>query len=691
MPEHVALSEQETQLSNGKILLEEFYRPSTEIQSAIFDVYEKFIRWRSLREQGYKQFNGQQLTDWLEDGREKYWGYQPVSYDVDVPQFFLPETRNQINSLLARVAGMRMKPNFEGVEGFDIVKATILKDFFEYWRRSSNQKIKNFWAYLYMVINGTYVGFVGYKSRSRELRDITMFDPLTGETEWTKRKDVDQDVIQLPCNLEDIYIPKLWEPDIQEQDEIIWRTLIKWSDFKNAFAGYELGNYVFPGMQFADQSIFQQFISYDVRGSDFVEVIRYFNAPKDRYMIIANGVLLNPVKEKGTKAEIISPLPWNHKMLPFVKSVMEPLDPNFFYGMSLPQKGSDAQKYLNKFMELALEREIRSVSKPIITTDPSAQLGLEFKPGRVYQVGVDVNQYKEMQVEPVSGSFWNMIQMMQTQMNRSGSGSTNPVTGGKQPRSATEKAAEANQMKEANNFYFLFYEDLMEQTAWMAIQNMIQFYTAEKTNKILGEKKFRKILNMIDIQLADGGRGNRYIRITDNPAPNEELQNEAWYRSIFKKERAEIIEVSPKQLRQIKFDIKIEFEPEDSPVTERALFIDFAQTLVSLFQPYQLLDMKKMLFRMIETFGENVADYIPDQLVTDYENERFGIAPQQPTPIPGGTPEANKINQSTTGQMYGAMGPGNREANATGMPSPLQGGTNIRPKNIPPIVTQPEI
>jgi len=41
--------------------------------------------------------------------------------------------------------------------------------------------------------------------------------------------------------------------------------------------------------------------------------------------------------------------------------------------------------------------------------------------------------------------------------------------------------------------------------------------------------------------------------------------------------------------------------------------------------------------------------------------------------------------------MYGAMGPGNREANATGMPSPLQGGTNIRPKNIPPIVTQPEI
>ena len=97
MPEYVSLSEQQQTKTGDKILLEEFYRPSKQVQEAIFDVYEKFIRWRSLREQGYKQFNGQQLTDWLEERTGKVLGLQPLSYDVDVPQFFLPETRNQVN------------------------------------------------------------------------------------------------------------------------------------------------------------------------------------------------------------------------------------------------------------------------------------------------------------------------------------------------------------------------------------------------------------------------------------------------------------------------------------------------------------------------------------------------------------------------------------------------------------------
>ena len=659
------------QLKGQKVLLEDYYHPSRDIQEAIFDVYEKFIRFRSLREQSYKQFNGKMFSDWLQESREKYWGYLPLSYDLDVPQFFFPETRNQINSILGKIANLKQKPKFEGVKGFDLVKATILKALFEAFKRSKNQKIKNFWQFLYTIVNGTCVVFVGFKSREIERKRVTMFDAATGKTKWSTKKEEESEVEEVICNLEDIYIPKLWEPDIQEQDEIIWRTLIKWSDFKNTFDGYALSKYVFPGMQFADQSIFAQFLAYDVRGSDFVEVIKYFNAPKDRYMIIANGVLLNPVKEEGKNDEILCPLPWNHKHLPFAKTVFEPLDANFFYGMPLPQKVKSPQEALNKLWELALDRETRSVAAPIITTDPNANEGLEFKAGRIYGVGVPVSEYKELTVAPLSSSYWNMLGSLQNLMQRTGTGSQ-VLTGGKQPKSATEKSAEVQIQKETVGLYFLFYQDLLEQTTWLSMQNMIQFYTAHKVEDIVGTRKFRKVLALTEMQLTQGGMGNMEVRIADKPASNEELKEESWFRSLMNKERVEIIEVTPKMLNEVYFDIKIDFENENPPETEQALFTNWANWLMQTFYPLGLVDPKKILFRATEMKGELASDYIPDQMVEAYEKERFGLQqpqpPQQPgqgPPGQGGNPMQDQASQGQ-GQQMGAYGPAKRQNNAMG-------------------------
>lgn len=662
--------------NDTKILLEEYYKPPKNIQEEIFGVYEKYIKWRALREQPYKQFNGQNLTSYLQEAREKFWGYLPLSTDLDVPQFFFPETRNQVIGILTKIANLRMKPRFDGVEDFDIVKATILKDLFEYWRRNSNQKIKNFWNFLYTVINGTSIVFVAYRSLVKNVKEISLYDPNTGEVIYDEKENDNSDVYQVLCNLEDIYIPKIWEADIQEQKQIIWRTLMKFSDFKEAFSEYENSKYVIPGSQFSDSSIFSQFFSYNVLGGDFVEVIRYFDADNDKYMIIANGVLLNPIKTKGGKQEIC-PLVWNHKKLPFAKTIFEPLDANFFYGIPLPQKVKTPQDALNKMWELLLEREIRSISAPIITTDPSVELGLEFKPGRIYQVQADVNQYRELQVSPTSPSYWNAINSLQGIINRSGVGGLSPIITSRQPRTATEKAAEEVYKKEVAGLYYLFYEDLMEQIAWLVIQNMIQFYTSQKVEKIVGSRKFNKILSLVNAKLAGGGIGNREIRITNSPLPPQELKQEAWYRSLFRKEKVEIIEVTPEMLKQLKFDIKIDFEPDYSQTQEQAMFLDFITILYKLFMPYNLIDPKKTLFRLIEKFGENIADFIPDNLVAEYEMEKFGVAQQQQIPNIGELPMVNKFNQSLRGMNYGAMGTAKRESNIMETPLAEYVGTEM--------------
>ena len=665
-----------------KIRLEDVYKPPRNIQEEIIDVYEKYLRWRSLRESSYKQLNGIDLTDWLQEGREKFWGYKPLNEDADTPQFFFPETRNQIMAILSTITSLRLKPRFKGVEGFNIVKSTILKSLFECWRRTSNEKIKNFQHYLYMVENGTAVVFVGYKNHKKTVKNIKYHDPETGETEFEESEVDDSDIVEELCNLEDIYIPKPWESDIQEQEQIIWRTLLKFKDFKTFFSKYRDADKVFPGMQFADSSIFAQFMSYDIRGGDFVEVIRYFDCEKDKYMIIANGVLLNPVNVKGDKQEI-SPMPWNHKKLPFAKAVFEPIGSNFFYGMSLPQKVKDSQEALNVMVRLALEREIRAQSAPILTNDPTIEAGLEMKPGRIYQVGTDPNNYKELQMMPTSGGFYNLMNSMQGLMARTSTGGMGIPMSGKQPRSATEKAQEDEMKKQTASLQSLFYQDLLEQIAWLTIQNMIQFYTAEKTKDALGKGTYHKILSLSEIQLTGGGMGNREVRITDHPKSNDELLKESWDRSLLTKEKVEIIEVSPKALQKLRYDIEIDFESEQTPAEEKALYLDYVTTMYKLFGPSvsaqlglpALIDLKKMMFRTAEKFDENIADIIPDQLIGDYQQEMFGFTdqppqpqqqPQQPQQPQGqqqqGQPNAeslpavNAINQRTRGRMMGGQG-----------------------------------
>lgn len=677
------------EIGKGKYYLENFYKPSEDLQKHIYSVYDKYIKWRALKEMNYKWFNNSTINDYLDDARKKFWGYLPLNPDIDTPQFFFPETRNQIIGILSKLANLRMKPSFEGVEGFDLVKSTVLNDLFDYWKKRASRKITNFWQFLYCVINGTVVVFTGYNSKVRNVKNITYHNPETGKTEYKIERLDESEIEDVIVNLEDFFFPKLWVPanQIQEQEEVVWRTLVKWADFKEQFKGYKNARYVAPGAQFADSSIFADFLSYDVRGSDFVEVIKYFNAPLDQYSIIANGVLLNPINESE-----VSPLPWNHKKLPFSASIFEPLDATFFFGMPLPQKVKSPQDALNRMWELMLDREQRSVSAPIITTDPSVELGLEFKAGRIYQVQADVNQYREMQMAPTSGSYWNALSSLQGIVSRTGSGGTSPMSLTRQPASATEASQVSQQMKEATGLYFMFYQDLIEQKVWITLMNMIQFYTSEKVANILGGRKFHKILSMTDARLFGGGIGNREVRIVDEPLSAEELKQESYMRSLLKKEKVEIIEVTPKGLQQLRFDLSIKFEVENSPETERALFLDYLSTMWNLFGQTGLLSAKKSLYRAAEKFNEPISDIVDESVVSEYEKERFGITnPEEESkkkmaeaqkqgaaagmeagggmssalgPGQGQGGPVDKVNQSMRGQMFGAKGPAARSPGA---------------------------
>jgi hypothetical protein len=91
----------------AKYMLEEYYRPPEQIRRFTFEILDKLIKWRSLRDQPYRQFNSQPFVVYLRDARQKFWGYLPLSYEAETPQFFFPETRNQITSILSKIANLK--------------------------------------------------------------------------------------------------------------------------------------------------------------------------------------------------------------------------------------------------------------------------------------------------------------------------------------------------------------------------------------------------------------------------------------------------------------------------------------------------------------------------------------------------------------------------------------------------------
>lgn len=650
--------------NEDKVLLEDKYKPSDELLEAIYDVYDKFAEWKAIKSNNYRQFGGTNLSSWLQNSRDKFYGYSPVSEDGQ--KFFFQETRNQITELLSRIANLRTRASFEGVEGFDILKSTLLNDLFHHWSRHAKRVYRNFRYYLYAVINGTVIVYVGFRHEKKKRESVTKYDDETGEMSW-KMEDVEvAEVEEQLCNLEDIFFPKIWEPDIQKQGEIIWREMITKADFDKRYGQFKNSEHVFEGSMLSDQSIFAELISPVAIDKNLVEVIRYYNSDDNKYMIIANGVLLNPAKKNGK--DVIGPMPWNHGQLPFGKEIFEFIDSQFFFGMSMGQKVSDPQKALNDMWELLIDREKKAIARPILTNDPSMEEGVEFKAGHVYQVGADVQAgYRELEMGSASSSYWNALGTLQGIIDRTGSGGVEPIQRSRQPESATAHRVSYQKERTISGMYYLSYEHLLEQISWLAVKNMIQFYSSSIVRRALGERKFNYIFALNDIRLVGGGNGNREVRVTDKPKPNKELQEEAMTKSLLKKEKVEIIEVTPQQLHDLSFDIKIAFDEELTPEGEQAMFMDWSIMMMNLFGQQGLVDPKKLAFRNIEKMRESPADIMPDELLGEYEMERFGVRasqPQQQQQVPGGMPQLNRFNQGLRGERYGAQGPQAREEGA---------------------------
>lgn len=626
---------------------------------AVTSDYTDLIQWKSYRSGFPQQFRGYDFDSYLALSRQLFWNsISTKSQDLKglELEFSIPFARKEAMDFLAKLVALGVKPGIQG-DDLNALGMKILNGIYKHWQFKNNEKVETFWELLYGVMNGTVCSYVGYLDTTLQRRYLTSFDDKTGDYTMThKDQKYWNDVMKCIVPIEDIYLPKIFERNIQKQGRLIWRTQMDPKEFYSEYGHYPMAKYVFPGNRIAEDSLYFRLLGgTGTTSATKIDVIRKYDWIKDEYRITAGGLVLNALgRNKGEGIEW-APMPFDHKMAPFTWGIMNPLDEKFAYGLSIPFMVKDPHKILNTSFTMMVERELRAIDPPIITSDLEAP---EFIYGQHKTIGVnDINAYKEFTVQEPSQAFFTMINSLQGNMSSMANGGQNPAIPSRQPQSARGVMTQQQLQQEAMTNATMMYYDILRQRVLLVIKTALQFYALDKYEE--SDRSAFRTLMLNDVPLSLGGIGNMQIRIVKNKQSDIELFLEGIRETAKNGKKTEIVEVPIEFLQNIECTITdIKLEPENQNEIEMQAWDAFMDKILNVYVPQGVASLEKAFLRDLEKHQESISDFAADSVIQNMNGNRVG-----PNPPPLGTgptgqtnvsPFAGNMRQSTTGTRFGA-------------------------------------
>jgi hypothetical protein len=630
----------------------------TEIGDTLTDWYN----FRSYRSGGLRQLGGLSLEDWLKESREMFWNsYTTDSEDLrelDL-DFSLPFIRKEGMDFMSRIISMNIAPKLTG-EDLGVYGVKVLQAMQKKWRLKSKDRVEKFWQTLYSMMNGTVCIYLGYDGKKTKRRYLKAYDPATGTYDIDEKEiALWDDAFTEIVPLEDMYLSKIWERNIQKQGKTIRKQEMTVDDFKMEFPKevFPDAEFVVPGDRIAEDSLFFQLLSGSgITSTNKIQLLKEFDTYTDKYKIIANGVWVNRL---GT--DKAAPIPFNHKNQPYIWSQNEPIDEKFAYGLSLPQKLKGSSKLLNTSFTMQAERELRAIDPPVLSSDFEAPQ-LIYGQHRVIPVN-DVEAYKEMPMSEASNSFLSMQGTLQGLMTSFAQGGVANMSPSRQPVSAREILSLDQMKQQALSNSLVMYFDLVYQELMLLLKTQMQFYQAGKYD----DNKILRSFTVPNFPLSQGGIGNLEIRIVKDPKDGLELYFEAVHKSVSEGKTTEIIEVPVELLNDLTFFIEdIILEPAQSDDLKiQTWTANVFNPMMEYFVPAGLADPSKLMRRMLEKNSEHPLDYASDNALGSYllgkgaPTPNIGPAEDGASPFQTTVNEHNgKMRQMTTGVRYGGQSNG---------------------------------
>jgi hypothetical protein len=642
------MMEQTTILDENKKDEQSFvYSYSDKEQEVVSSTFSKFRDTADSRNQGFAYFDGRDLISFIDDNVRRWFTTVDERDGIEDWQarVFDPFTRNKVIAILGKVSSAIPKVEFLPVGDEDTRRTQILGDIFEYTLNIDDDEELMFFALLEAAVKGTVIGYEGYEEKTKKVRDIVKYSETDMQVKETDRKI--RRLFGSIIPLEDFYPSSVGIRRIKNMPFCFWRSVMKESEFRFVYGHYEKSQYVKPNYtpgKDEERPFYLDYISTDVGEGEY-EVIKYYNQDSDKFVILANGIWLNPIG-----SEDISPIPFNHKILPFWSAIYEPFGSDFFYGQPLPNKLKSMQDVLNVLHNMMLDQSFLSIFAPVLVGGMEDIEDDVLVPGRRIPVQ-DVNNFKSLQIGSPNDFHTFILQYTKRVLEESSIDSVQQGIAGSGDRvTATEISQAAQGVTSILGLFIQFIRWGVKDKARLRAKNILQFYTAPMIEQVGGEgasEEYKKAFNIIRIEdsiLTTGKRGTKIIEMYNDRQSMPDKVTLRTQAKMLEKEtgtRIEKIAINPEYIRNFEFDIKLVANPkvQENKALDRALFMEYGTWAMNLFP--DLVNKEELFAEGTEKFGFRADKFMVKQ------NQ-----PQQPQQMgtANGT-QQNIVNGATGGNQ----------------------------------------
>ena len=565
---------------------------------------------KAVRNKPYRLFNSaydgtlRDLNQYIDYSQGKFNQY--IEYPADTEEYeiqlSLPNIRNKMMAILARLSSQRMKAEFfpqNSSHKVDKIVTDYLRDVFEWSDDKSNHDVVNFYWMLETAMKGTGILLEDYFKYTRVIKDIkeTKED---GSSVWKKRDIVEDGLQAYVLPLEEVYIWNIREPNIQKQHKVYWASTMPLADFKHRFRNYPKTKDVIPGGSLAldDKSFFNEYLNNVPEGH--VQVLHMWSAELDEFKIIANN-------EELTEED--NPIPFKHKKIPLVKNIYEPIAADFFYGKAFPDiVGNISDSIDQLFNDLFNLNQLR-MKAPILAQTGTVLSDVIWRTDNV--VEYDGEKPEQMKVSGGGNDVDRLNNILFGQLNDS---SVSPVGQGQVGSGSTarEVVLAEEHANERMNMFLRFMEWGEKDRADMRIKNILQFFTRPLIGQHVAEEKNYRVFVQNNVSLNNGTIGTREIRFK----PAEQITPPAVLEKL-QRDDLEIIEMDIDFIRNL--DLYTRIIPNSSvkmsEALRKALTMEFTQGMVTFFP--DLTNRPELAVEYVRDYDKN-----PDKLIKKLEEQK---------------------------------------------------------------------
>lgn len=611
-----------------------FTYPTQKERDVVSAVFGKFRDCSDARDTNFENFDGLNLVDYIEDSVRRF--TTNVDYRENIEDWQArvhdPFTRNKVNAVLGKVVQVLPIAEFKGRGDEDIRRGQILTNLYEYSEDLDDYEELMVNILLEAVVKGTSIGYEGHERKTKYERSVSGTGDNIKVTKKTKKINrLYGDVVRL----EDFYPSSVGVRRIKDMPYCFWRYTLPYQQFLQDYAMFSRAADVNPMMStettHEQRPLYLDYVSTNVPEGN-VEVIRYYNRDTDEYVIIANGLWLNPIQLKSTQS--VSPLPFKHKELPFWEVRFESFDSSFFYGKSLPDKLKSLQDVLNVLTNMLLDQSFLTVFKPILTNGFDSIEDDYLRPGRRTPIdtqGLGIKDaVQELDMSTPTGWHQYILEytrkiMEESSVDRVSSGS---LAGLPDRTSAQAVRVAAEGVASVLGLFGRFVKYGVKRKALLRAKNIMQFWTDPShpvIEQVLGKggaQEFNKAFNTFKVDngiMTNGKRGAKIIEMYSNKndmPTKESLKARADIFKLETKKNIEIMAIPSSYIQDMDFDVTLVQNPKSDQTKDSEMALQLEKTRVYMSFFPDLVDRTELFAQTAEKMGDDPtkiirADAIP--------------------------------------------------------------------------------